>query len=401
MLEAIFSWGVLGFIIALLIGAGFAVLSMTPPRYRIAEVCFCVAALIFLGKFFYWAVTSQSGLKERLLVGFGVCGLTGSLLIWGLAWIEAMLPKSSQPTVSALSDRPSFAPVIHQMWTAHAGEHNQDAAIGLIGTIRNLGSPGTVDNFLLTVKVDDRELKAEFPVALTPEQTLTVHGKPQTFTLSGATQWVRTAREHPIEKNSGVDGWIVGVVRGVTSTELVEKRATVILTCLDVTGQSFSAERSFTGQLGTLFAIGDVQQPQPTAGPLALSEQQSAIVQRLIERYKKKHKSAPTEEWINSRLASQGQSFRVQFVPQPKAAITFEDSEFTSSGGGFKIQGKDNYQINLKGSKIMSVGTGIENTNPNAKLNIENSTITSQEKGITNSPNPMNTAKKGTKSKSQ
>jgi hypothetical protein len=94
MLEAIFSWSVLSIIICLLIGAGFGVLSMTPPRHRIAEVCFCIAAIIFFTKFLYWAVTSNAGIRERLVVSLATFGVTGMLLVWSLIWIEAMLPKS-------------------------------------------------------------------------------------------------------------------------------------------------------------------------------------------------------------------------------------------------------------------------------------------------------------------
>jgi hypothetical protein len=93
MLEAVFGWPALGVVVALLIGAGFAVLSMAPPRHRIAEACFSVAAVIFWAKFTYWAVTSDASPRERALVSLAVFGVSGALLIWGLSWIEGMIAK--------------------------------------------------------------------------------------------------------------------------------------------------------------------------------------------------------------------------------------------------------------------------------------------------------------------
>ncbi len=92
MLRAILGWPVLGILIGLLIGSGFAVLSMAPPRLRIAQTCYSIAALIFWAKFAYWAVTSDVGFRERIFVSLGVFGMSGALLIWGLCWVQDMVP---------------------------------------------------------------------------------------------------------------------------------------------------------------------------------------------------------------------------------------------------------------------------------------------------------------------
>jgi hypothetical protein len=101
MLEPILGWPVLGFIIALLIGAGFSVLSMGPPRYRIAEACFSIAGLILWAKFAYWAVTSNSSLRERIFVSFVIFGISGALLIWGLSWIDGMISEPGAMSIMA------------------------------------------------------------------------------------------------------------------------------------------------------------------------------------------------------------------------------------------------------------------------------------------------------------
>ena len=94
MLEAMVGWTVIGIIIALLIGAGFSVLSMNPPRHRIAEICYSLSAMLLWAKFSYWAVTANASWKERAIVAFLVFGISGTLLIAALGWVEGMIPKS-------------------------------------------------------------------------------------------------------------------------------------------------------------------------------------------------------------------------------------------------------------------------------------------------------------------
>jgi len=91
MVQAIVSWSVPGTIIVVLLGVGFGVLSMTPPRHRITEVCFSVAALILWAKFSFWAVTSTVDRREKLAASALVFGLSGMVLVLGLSWIESML----------------------------------------------------------------------------------------------------------------------------------------------------------------------------------------------------------------------------------------------------------------------------------------------------------------------
>jgi hypothetical protein len=77
--------------------------------------------------------------------------------------------------------------------------------------------------------------------------------------------------------------------------------------------------------------------PPPPVAPTT-EEQARKIVQTIIDRYIKRHKSPPTEAWINSRLAEQGQTFTVRKRPTEKdkqslapprtdhAAVRVEDS---------------------------------------------------------------------------
>jgi hypothetical protein len=103
MVEALFSWTVIGILVVGLSGAGLSVLSMTPPRPRIAEVCFAISALLLWAKFSFWAVTSNATWKERVLVSFLVFGISGTLLIVVLNWVEGIIPRKIESAVADTS----------------------------------------------------------------------------------------------------------------------------------------------------------------------------------------------------------------------------------------------------------------------------------------------------------
>src|SRR5207253_1978172 len=90
------SWPVIGALVAVLIGAGLNVLSMTPPHHRISEVFFATSALLLWTKFCFWAVTSNATWKERLLIAFLVFGVSGTALVVGLNWVEGLIPRKTE-----------------------------------------------------------------------------------------------------------------------------------------------------------------------------------------------------------------------------------------------------------------------------------------------------------------
>jgi hypothetical protein len=53
-------WGVVSFVLAALIGAGFGVLSMSPPQHTLAEIFFSVAAVILLSRSGWWLLFEHS-----------------------------------------------------------------------------------------------------------------------------------------------------------------------------------------------------------------------------------------------------------------------------------------------------------------------------------------------------
>lgn len=101
MLATLVSWPVVATIVALSVGIAFAVLSMTPPRHRIAEVCFCIAAVLLIAKVTAWIVTEKASVLERLLVTFLVFGVIGVGWSEAMRWVESMLPPKAEQRASA------------------------------------------------------------------------------------------------------------------------------------------------------------------------------------------------------------------------------------------------------------------------------------------------------------
>jgi hypothetical protein len=85
---SLFSWAVLGSVALLLIGIGFAVMSMTPPDFTIARVCFSAAAVILALKAVFWLVELTTGRIERIAAAFLIFGLIGAAWIWSYSWVS-------------------------------------------------------------------------------------------------------------------------------------------------------------------------------------------------------------------------------------------------------------------------------------------------------------------------
>jgi len=79
-----------------LVGAGFAVLSMTPPQYTLAQVFFSLSALFLIVRTGWWVVfesNHQSELMQPALFCFVIFGGAGVLWYGGVHWVQGLRPK--------------------------------------------------------------------------------------------------------------------------------------------------------------------------------------------------------------------------------------------------------------------------------------------------------------------
>src|SRR2546422_530017 len=86
---SVFGWPVVSVVVPLVVGIGIGMLSMAPPEFWIAKVCFSVAALVFLAKAGVWLTEIQIEVVPRLLLVFLLFGLTGTVWLEAWRWVGA------------------------------------------------------------------------------------------------------------------------------------------------------------------------------------------------------------------------------------------------------------------------------------------------------------------------
>lgn len=88
--EALFGWPLVGIFFSVLIGAGFSVMSMSPPEFQIAKICFFLAAIIAVSKVGTWLLCeSDLAVSERVIVAILVFGLSGAGWVESWRWIDS------------------------------------------------------------------------------------------------------------------------------------------------------------------------------------------------------------------------------------------------------------------------------------------------------------------------
>ncbi len=89
MWSELVSWVAIAIYVPLFIGLGIGVLSMSPPEYLIAKVCFTAAALILLCKVSWWLASDQPPqTTPDKIVAFVIFGVLGSSWLTAFLWVN-------------------------------------------------------------------------------------------------------------------------------------------------------------------------------------------------------------------------------------------------------------------------------------------------------------------------
>ncbi len=101
ILEAIFSWEVVGSGVGLLAGAAFGLAADEFKKFRAAQICFTIAAVLLWGKALVWAAFSSNTVATRIVVAIAVvCGVL-ALLAAALWLINRREREISVPAAAA------------------------------------------------------------------------------------------------------------------------------------------------------------------------------------------------------------------------------------------------------------------------------------------------------------
>lgn len=141
MWKALTNWPVVGVVVPLLIATGIGVLSMAHPGYKIAYVCFTLAASIIFIRVGWWLFFEYSGSKFRsVILACLVFGFIGSLWFVSIKWVKGLQTQSreyvaqqekeliNKPTLREIFDK-DFDNLLKHDRTLEIGVQNPDGTM--------------------------------------------------------------------------------------------------------------------------------------------------------------------------------------------------------------------------------------------------------------------------------
>ena len=170
----------------------------------------------------------------------------------------AAAPVHTQPA------QPEFRPAIVNAGVFPAGD-KANAAILIVGTIYNYGAPGMLNDISVELVFADGKkypVKVANPGDARQNMIFGKNALGKQLYMPGSQYWLNE-RSVQIPSFGRLDGFVMGLVRGVTKEEIGKKLPVFVLTCTDVTGKSASAKYKWgsgepdNNDLG----LGDLQRP--------------------------------------------------------------------------------------------------------------------------------------------
>ena len=114
MLNVLSSLIFVSVVVPLLIAIGIGVLSIVHPAYKIAYVCFTLAALILLLRVAWWLTFEHSvGKLHSVILAFLIFGFIGSLWLVTIKWVQG-LQTQSRENVAQQEKKPIKKPSLHE-----------------------------------------------------------------------------------------------------------------------------------------------------------------------------------------------------------------------------------------------------------------------------------------------
>jgi hypothetical protein len=177
---------------------------------------------------------------------------------------------SMRTTIAVLSkpqrEGPDFRPAIVNVGVFPAGDKTNSNVL-IVGTIYNRGASGNLNDVSIEATFNDgRRVTAQianpFDPAQVPNVRLGKNNQGQWMELPGAMYWLNQ-KSKMIPSFGRLDGFAMGLLRGVTKDEVEAERPTFVLTCSDVADREAAA--TYKWGSGTPAAAGialrDLQRP--------------------------------------------------------------------------------------------------------------------------------------------
>jgi hypothetical protein len=105
-LSAVFGWPAVSIVSALVLTIGFGVMSMNPPAFLMAKICFTVTAVIFMARVGFWLASTTMPIAERLVLTALICGVGGVCWVELIHWVDIRQPKPGGTVKVVFSNSP-------------------------------------------------------------------------------------------------------------------------------------------------------------------------------------------------------------------------------------------------------------------------------------------------------
>jgi hypothetical protein len=105
-MERLFSWEVVGFVVALFIGVAFAFVGLND--FRLAKLCFLIAAADAAGGTVMWGKDTSMPPSARMVIVFLGMGLIGLLSMWSLRYVDGKQTIATRQDAAPVVETPSL-----------------------------------------------------------------------------------------------------------------------------------------------------------------------------------------------------------------------------------------------------------------------------------------------------
>jgi hypothetical protein len=172
-------------------------------------------------------------------------------------------PLMINPAYHHASNSPDLKPKILVAMVAPAGDGNKDSLVSIVGTITNFGKPSAVADFTMSLQLPhEKSIEGQFPIAPNKGAVIGI-GKSaggNDLSLHGDDYLTYAAEKQAIPANVPIQGWLMAVFSDVTKEQIFEKKAKLILTCIDPMGKKTSAEWVFSAKPSRkIFGMNEIQ----------------------------------------------------------------------------------------------------------------------------------------------
>ncbi len=132
---------------------------------------------------------------------------------------------------------------IDQVIVGATGE-TQHAFLVILGNVKNLGYPSTIDSWSVDLRFDGLRTVSGRVVVLPAKPTLEVkHVGTNRSVLLKTSDYLPYRKTNQIPKNSAATGFIMAGFSGVTENEILSQKPTVIVKFTDVRDKAYEMER--------------------------------------------------------------------------------------------------------------------------------------------------------------